>query len=79
MFSRDAYEMRDYEQEDFKSRRARPLQTVGDYMLDRDEVMGVDQHWNDKYGDFFEQGEDEDRQKMVTIPRYTGPQNRGLM
>jgi hypothetical protein len=76
MFSRDAYEMRDYEQEDFKGKPSGPLQTVGDYMLDREDVMGVaDKHWNDKYGDFFDQGEDEDKQKIVVIPRYQGPKS----
>ena len=76
MFSRDAYEMRDYEAEDFKSKRSGPLQAVGDYLLDREDVMGVaDKHWNDKYGDFFDQGEDEDKQKTVVIPRYQGPKS----
>ena len=76
MFSRDAYELQDYEAEDFKKKTQRPLTTVGDYLIDRDDVMGVaDKHWNDKYGDFFDQGEDEDRQKMVVIPRYAGPKN----
>jgi hypothetical protein len=76
MFSRDAYEMRDYEAEDFKSKSSGPLQAVGDYLLDREDVMGVaDKHWNDKYGDFFDQGEDEDRNAVVRIPRYQGPQN----
>ena len=76
MFSRDAYEMQDYEAEDFRKKPQRPLTTVGDYLIDRDDVMGVaDKHWNDKYGDFFDEGEDEDRQKMVVIPRYAGPKN----
>ena len=76
MFSRDALEMRDYEAEDFQKKRSGPLQAVGDDLLDRGDVMGVaDKHWNDKYGDFFDQGEDEDKQNVVVIPRYQGPQN----
>ena len=76
MFSRDALEMRDYEQDDFRGKPSGPLQTVGDTILDRGEMMGVaDKHWNDKYGDFFDQGEDEDKQNAVVIPRYQGPQN----
>ena len=70
--NRDALEMRDYEQEDFEYTPAERLPTVGDAL--EGEVMGVaDKHWNDKYGDFFEKDDEEDRMKVVNIPRYGGP------
>lgn len=73
MYSRDAYQMRDYQQEDF----GRP----GIPLLEQrtpDDLMGADAEWENKYSDFFSKGEAEDKNKRVTIPRYMGPKNTRL-
>ena len=70
MYSRDAYELIDYQAEDFRQGQNRPLPPRMN-----DDVMGADAEWNDKYDEFFAQGEDEDKIKGVVIPRYEGPKN----
>ena len=55
MLASGAYELRDYQAEDFEQPRIPPLRTVGDDLQDR--VMGADaREWNAKYRDFFEKG-----------------------
>ena len=70
LYSRDALKMRDYTQEDFQTQRDTPLPP-----RDPEDLMGADAEWVDKYADFFDAGEAEDRMKSVVIPRYSGPKN----
>lgn len=73
MYSRDALKTRDYEQDDFRRPTNQPLPP-----RDPDVLMGADAEWVDKYADFFESGEPEDRMKSVVIPKYEGPKNTRL-
>ena len=73
LYSRDALKMRDYQQEDFQTQRQAPLPP-----RDPDVIIGADAEWDDKYREFFEEGEAEDKMKIVTIPKYSGPKNTRL-